>query len=192
MLKLLITKLLLRREFESALLRKIFRSWHRIEIGMYSYGCFDTKRIPSGTRIGRYCSFSLTCHFFSRNHGINYLSLHPYLYNATLGMVEQDTIPHRSCVVEDDVWIGHNAIITSGVSLIGRGAVIAAGSIITRDVPRYAIVAGNPGRVIKYRFEPHVVEKIEVTRWWEKDKEELFRLLKESPDLIFTPEQYFE
>lgn len=192
MIKSLIVKLLRRGEFESVLLRKLFTRWYRVDVGLYSYGCFDPLRVPPGTRVGRYCSFSSTCHFFTRNHGVNFLSLHPYLYNATLGMVEQDMIPHRPCVVEDDVWIGHNAIITAGATRIGRGSIIAAGTTVTRSVPPYAIVAGSPGRVIKYRFEPHVIERIETTRWWEKDRNELARLLRAQPNLVFTPERYFE
>jgi acetyltransferase-like isoleucine patch superfamily enzyme len=57
----------------------------------------------------------------------------------------------RRTVVEDDVWVGHGAIVLAGVT-IGRGAVIAAGSVVTQDVPRYAIVAGVPAQVKKYRF----------------------------------------
>jgi acetyltransferase-like isoleucine patch superfamily enzyme len=192
MLKQRLIKILRRREFDSKLLRKLFSRWYGVEIGMYSYGCFDPVRVPPGTRIGRYCSFSMTCQFFTRNHGTKYLALHPYLYNASLGLVEQDTIMHRPCVVEDDVWIGHNATITAGAGRLGRGAVIAAGTTVTRDVPPYAIVAGNPGRVIKYRFSPHVIEKIETTRWWEQDKAHLARLLREQPELVFNPERYFE
>lgn len=192
MFKNIYIKFLLRQEFESLRLRKLFSKRFRIEVGLYSYGCFDTTRIPVGTKIGRYCSFSKTCYFFSRNHGLKYISLHPYLYNAALGMVARDTIEHQSCVVEDDVWIGHNAIITASVMRIGRGAVIAAGATVTRNVPPYAIIAGNPGNIIKYRFDPIIIEKIEATRWWEKSKLELKQLISEMPDLIFTPEQYFE
>ena len=107
-------------------------------------------------------------------------------------MVEQDTITCRPCVVEDDVWIGHNAVITPGVNRIGRGAVIAAGATVTRDVPPYAIVAGNPGKVIKYRFDPNIIEKIEATRWWEKSKDDLRTMMTDMPEMTFTPEQYFE
>ena len=62
-------------------------------------------------------------------------------------------------IVKDDVWIGLNSIILSGIT-IGQGAIVAAGSVVTKDVPPYAIVGGNPARVIKYRFEPEVIEKL--------------------------------
>ncbi|WP_281040324.1 MULTISPECIES: CatB-related O-acetyltransferase [unclassified Mesorhizobium] len=68
-------------------------------------------------------------------------------------------------VVGHDVWIGARAIIMSGVT-IGNGAVIGAGSVVTKDVPPYAIVAGSPARIIRYRFSPDVVDRIQASEWW--------------------------
>ena len=62
-------------------------------------------------------------------------------------------------IVEDDVWIGMNSTILSGIK-IGQGAVIAAGSVVTKDVPPYSIVAGNPAKIIKYRFSNNIIEKL--------------------------------
>ena len=62
-------------------------------------------------------------------------------------------------IIKDDVWIGTNAIILSGVT-IGQGAIIAAGAVVTKDVPPYAIAGGNPAQIIKYRFEPEIIEKL--------------------------------
>jgi tetrahydrodipicolinate N-succinyltransferase len=61
--------------------------------------------------------------------------------------------------VGDDVWLGHNAMVMSGVN-IAQGAVVAAGALVTRDVPPYAIVAGNPARIIKYRFSEKVIQEL--------------------------------
>lgn len=69
-------------------------------------------------------------------------------------------------VIEEDVWIGSNAVILSGVK-IGRGAIIGAGSIVTKDVERYAVVGGNPAKKIKYRFLPETIKMLEESRWWE-------------------------
>lgn len=68
--------------------------------------------------------------------------------------------------IQEDVWIGSNSVILSGVT-IGRGSIIGAGSIVTKNVPKYSIVAGNPARVIKSRFSDKTIKKLEDSRWWE-------------------------
>ncbi|MEY8198191.1 MAG: hypothetical protein RPS47_03005 [Colwellia sp.] len=82
-------------------------------------------------------------------------------------------MPFSKLVIEDDVWIGDGVIITPSVSCIGRGAVVGAGAIVTKDVPRYAVVCGNPAVVIKYRFPADRAASIEESCWWLKDKESL-------------------
>lgn len=178
-------------QFESGWLRNYFKEQYAIEVGLYSYGCFDPVRIPRKTRIGRYCSFSSTCYFLNGNHGLDFISLHPYLYNVTLGMVKQETIVRTNFIVEDDVWVGHNAIILPSVNKIGRGAVIAAGAVVTKDVRPYEIVGSNPAKHIKFRFDEKVIERIEATQWWLLSKSELAERIKNEPDLIYSPKSYF-
>ena len=72
---------------------------------------------------------------------------------------ETETEYRDNIVIKDDVWIGANAIILSGVT-IGQGAIIMAGAVVTKDVPPYAIVGGNPAQITKYRFEPEIIEKL--------------------------------
>ena len=72
-------------------------------------------------------------------------------------------------VIENDVWVGHGAIILPAVTRIENGAIIGAGCVVTENVPPFAIVAGNPGRIIKYRFDEIMIETIQRSRWWEKD-----------------------
>ncbi len=179
-------------EFRSKRLREIFLEKYQIDIGMYSYGCFDQNRIPRGTIIGRYCSFARTAVIFNGNHGLDFLTTHPYVYNPNLGLVINETIKRNCCVVSDDVWIGHNAIILPRVESIGRGSVIAAGAVVTKNVPAYAVVAGNPAKLIKYRFSPKVIEKIESTEWWKNEEWELKELMKSKPDLVYRPANYFQ
>lgn len=177
-------------EFTSEPLRARFRA-AGVEIGLYSYGCFDLRRVPAGTTVGRYCSFADSCQVFLRDHGIGFIGLTAYLYNPARGVVQRNMIEHATLSIGDDVWIGHNATILSGTRTIGRGAVIAAGAIVTKPVPAYAVVAGNPARVVRMRFKDDIIAQIEQTRWWELDTQALKRLVDERPEMMFDPARFF-
>ncbi|MEY4750081.1 MAG: hypothetical protein RIQ60_2295 [Pseudomonadota bacterium] len=182
---------LLANQFESLELRKYFKDNHSITVGLYSYGCFDANRIGKYTDIGRYCSFAPTAYVFNANHGITYISSHPYLYNPSLGIVGEEKIERRQCKIEDDVWVGHAAIILPSVKVVGRGAIIAAGAVVTKDVPPYAIVAGNPAKVIRHRFDEITISKIEATKWWLLDKKQIAKLMETSAELVYNPALFF-
>lgn len=162
-----------------------------VEVGLYSYGCFDLARVPAGVTVGRYCSFAPTAQIFLRNHGIDFIGLTAFLYNETLGVVSDNMMPQARMAIGDDVWIGHNAILLPQVGQVGRGAVIAAGAVVTRPVPAYAIVAGNPARVVRMRFDEPTIAMIEATKWWELDTTQLRALVERQPDLVFRPAQHF-
>jgi len=178
---------LVRNQEESALLRSRFQKLYGIEIGAYSYGAFDRWRIPPGTKIGRYCSFAASVLIISANHPLQALSTHPIFYLKSRGVIDRDRVVAQPTIVEDDVWIGHHAIITPGCKHIGRGAVIGAGAIVTRDVAPYAIVAGNPAKLIRHRFSPEVIAAVERTRWWELDRAALARASAQVPDFALEP-----
>lgn len=180
-------RLWLKDQFESEALRRWFSEKHGVEVGAYSYGCFDPERIPRGTLIGRYCSFATTATILNADHPLGYLSLHPYLYNPQCGLVPRETIERTACVIEDDVWIGHNAVITAGCRRIGRGAAIAAGAVVTRDVAAYTLVAGVPARPLRQRFDEETIDRIEASRWWELNREELRQLIERAPDFVYRP-----
>ena len=177
-------------EFTSLPLREKFRR-QGVEIGLYSYGCFDIARFPAGVSVGRYASFAPTSRAFLRNHGLSFLALTPYFYNRHMGMVAEDTIKPVTLTFSDDVWVGHNAILLPGVGTVGRGAVIAAGAVVTKPVPAYAVVAGNPARVVKMRFDEATIARIEETRWWEANPAQLKAMLAKEPDLVFDPAAHF-
>jgi virginiamycin A acetyltransferase len=161
-------------EMRSLTLRKIFTHYHNIEVGLYSYGgCFDPGRITAFTKIGRYCSFAEGVCIFNRNHPVKFKSMHPFFFNTALGYVRKEIVQFRELIIGNDVWIGRNALILPSVKRIGDGAVIGAGAVVTKDVPNYAIVAGNPAKIIRYRFSESVRLKIEESRWWDKDIDEL-------------------
>jgi hypothetical protein len=178
-------RLLTRNEYESLPLRQWFAQRWGVEVGLYSYGCFDPWRIPARTRIGRYCSFAKSARILDANHPLDALTTHPYLYERRFGVVDKDLIDPAWITIEDGVWISHNATISPGCKRIGRGAVIGAGAVVTKDVPAYAIVVGAPGKVLRYRFDAEMQAAIEASRWWEMDKAELKALAGEKfADLI--------
>lgn len=191
MLKILnkiLVRIAKRSQMTSVFLRRHFEKNHQVTVGLYSYGCFDAGRIGPGTKIGRYCSIAPTAYILRRNHGLSAISMHPYLYSESLPFPVKATIDYLECIVEDDVWLGHGSIVLPSVCRIGRGAVVAAGAVVTKDVPAYAIVAGNPARVVRSRFEPHVIEKIEATRWWEMSATEFSEFCTEHQGAVFAPE----
>jgi hypothetical protein len=77
-------------------------------------------------------------------------------------------------VIKNDVWIGANVTIIDGLT-IHNGAVVAAGAVVTKDVPAYSIVGGNPAKVIKYRFSPEIIARIEALNFWDMPYDEMNR-----------------
>ncbi len=137
-----------------------------VALGDYSYVNRGTL-IGSG-KIGKFCSVGPGCQIGPAEHPLHHASTSPYIYGSS-------NIIHKDSHWEDfssapqignDVWIGGLVIVLQGVT-IGDGAVLAAGTVITRDVAPYAVVVGVPGRVIKYRFPPEQVEYLLQLRWWD-------------------------
>lgn len=161
-------------EMLSHTLRRIYSDYHGIEIGMYSYGgCFNSVRIAKGTKIGRYCSFAGDVWRFNGNHPMKFRSMHPYFYEPFFGYVREELIPRSELVIGNDVWVGQNVCILPGVRRIGDGAVLGAGSVVTKNVPDFAVVVGSPARVIRYRFSKETQLAIKASRWWDRSIEEV-------------------
>ncbi|WP_235889090.1 CatB-related O-acetyltransferase [Glacieibacterium frigidum] len=179
---------MLRREYESLSLRRWFAARYEIEVGLYSYGCFDPLRVSGRTRIGRYCSIAPSARIVGANHPLDALTTHPYLYDAGLGVIAADRLDPAWLTIGDDVWIGHNATVMPGCKSIGRGAVIGTGAVVTQAVEPYTIVAGVPARLLRRRFTPEVIAAIEATRWWDNDKAWLRRLAAAHPAAAYAPD----
>jgi len=161
-------------QMHSETLRAIFSKYHKIEIGKYSYGgCFNPGNIRAFTKIGRYCSFAENVYIYNANHPLGAKSTHPFFYHPSFGYVETEQISRRCIEIGNDVCIGQNAIILASVTKIGDGAVIGAAAVVTKNVPEYAVVVGNPGKVVKYRFSEQTIRKLKQERWWDRDIDDL-------------------
>ncbi|TFV97213.1 CatB-related O-acetyltransferase [Algoriphagus kandeliae] len=150
----------------------------QIEIGFRSTLGKNNYLIGDVT-IGKYCQVGAYVAFHSSNHPVNYLTtyINSKLFDGELSKLKSV----KPIVVGNDVWIGHGAIILSGVS-IGHGAIIGAGSIVTQDIPPYAIAVGNPARILKFRYSPKIIEELLEFNWWDKEPSELNNFKK----LFFT------
>lgn len=167
-------------EFCSETLREIFRRYHKVEIGMYTHGgCFVPGQIDRYTTIGRYCSIARTMRAMNRNHPMGFKSMHAFFFNPKLGICDNDIVEHVPLTIGNDVWIGHNALIHPHVRSIGDGAVIGAGAVVNKDVPPYAVVVGNPARIVRYRFSREVIDQLLASKWWEKPIGELKSEIKD-------------
>lgn len=133
-------------------------NYQQVEVGKGTYG--NLYVLSHGTdsklKIGHYCSIAPKVSFvLQSDHCLHRFSTFPFKVMG--GVSKYEAISKGDIIIDDDVWIGIGSTILSGVH-IERGAVIGAGSIITHDIPPYAVVVGSPGRVIGYRFDPKIIE----------------------------------
>lgn len=143
-----------------------------IFVGYRSYA--NETVVRSRTRIGRYCSIGRRCTINAGAHPTSWLTTHPIAFEAGFRRADVRSPPNRFGRTEtrlgNDVWIGDNALVMSGVE-IGTGAVVGGGSVVTRDVEAYSIVAGSPARVVRFRFTEVQIERLLSSSWWNYDEE---------------------
>lgn len=132
-----------------------------VKVGKYSYGSlniYSWGNENEGLEIGNFVSIAEDVKFIlGGNHQLNIFTTYPFKVMMFGEKVE--ALTKGKIIVKDDVWIGMSVLILSGIT-IGQGAVIAAGSVVTKDVPPYAIVGGNPAKILKYRFSSEIIEKV--------------------------------
>jgi virginiamycin A acetyltransferase len=134
------------------------------------------------THSGNYCTFGSRVSLGAFSHPTDSLTVHEVGYRNTIDSYGETTLlsdcadylESRSARTEigHDVWIGDNSVVIKGVK-VGNGAIVAAGSVVTKDVLPYAIVGGNPAKVIRMRFAEDIVQEIQATGWWNLSMKEL-------------------
>lgn len=129
--------------------------------------------------LGKYNSIGRDCNFFLHaNHRADWVTTSSQLWGPVNNEIAEMhmNMGHPTCKgdirVENDVWIGATSTIMSGVT-IHNGAIVGAGSTVTKDVPPFAIVAGNPGKIVKYRFTEEQIEKLLQIAWWDWEEEKI-------------------
>lgn len=152
-----------------------------IEVGKYTYGHNNIEVIHFGEgkllKIGKFCSIAgkITV-FLGGNHRTDWFTTYPFGHINQHVFEKFNGSGHPQSkgdvIIGNDVWIASCVTIMSGVK-IGDGAVIAAYSVVSKDVPPYTIVAGNPAKVVKKRFNDEVIHKLLELKWWDKSEDEI-------------------
>lgn len=166
----------------------------KVKVGKKSYGTINIQEFGHADEkliIGNFVSIAENVKFIlGGNHRIDTLTNYPLYSKYILNSPLHDANTKGPIIVKDEVWIGCEVIILSG-STLGKGCIIAAGSVVTKDVPDYAIVAGNPAKVLRFRFEKEIVEsllKIDLSKipnnFFIDNIEEFYKPLNENLELI--------
>lgn len=171
----------LRREVEGTAVRYLAETYPGYEIGVGSYGALQVYKFDDTTKfkIGNYCSFGLdTKILLGGEHRTDWVTTYPF---SALSPAPEAQIPGHpgskgDVIIGSDVWVGMGATILSGAQ-IGHGAVIGASTLVSGVVPPYAIYAGNPGRLLTYRFRPEVITKLLKLAWWNWTSERITNCL---------------
>jgi len=176
-----------------------------VAVGPCSIGAFTyaSNLFLHYAAVGRYCSIGQDVCIGLGNHRTDLFSTHPLAvkggsqfarheqFGAMRNSLNAPAEAGRglpSTIVGNDVWIGRGALINDNVT-IGDGVIIGAGAVVTRDVPSYAVVAGVPARIVRYRFGEALIERFQRLRWWDYDLSSL-KALPVEPEEFLTAMEY--
>jgi acetyltransferase-like isoleucine patch superfamily enzyme len=141
------------------------------ELGAYSY--ISQNSLVNKTQVGKFCSIGHGTYIGLWEHNMAVSTHSFYLYESS-GNLVKGYKDYDKCALStylgNDVWVGANSVILKGRS-VGDGAIVGAGSVVTRDVPPYAIAVGNPAKIVKYRFPPDDIAFLLRLQWWDAPRE---------------------
>lgn len=148
-----------------------FAKISNVTVGSYTYISYWC--IVNNCAIGNYCSLARGVKIGLGKHPADFLSTSPLFYSKSNPLKksfiqEQKFVEFEKTTIGNDVWIGVNALILDGVT-IGDGAIVGANAVVTKDVPPFAVVAGSPAKIIRYRFSENNIEQLLKIKWWNKD-----------------------
>jgi virginiamycin A acetyltransferase len=171
--------------------RIFMKKYSNAEIGRYSYG-FNRWTFWGSVKIGQFCSIAPNVTIGATKHPIDTVTSHPFLFDPKYSVnplkKEDRTLGNFGNVtIGNDVYIGINALIMPGIN-IGDGAVIGAETVVTKDIPPYAIVVGVPGRIKNYRFAKATICKLLEIKWWDWTDERI----KENFESFKNPEIFIK
>lgn len=131
--------------------------------------------VIANSNIGKFCSIAPSVVIGPGIHPTHFISSHPSFYSSSQPLAktfcdDDKFTPFKKVSIGSDVWLGQSCIVLDGVT-IGTGAVVAAGAVVTKDIPPYAIVAGVPQVLLKYRFNEGIRNNLLESKWWERDEE---------------------
>ena len=151
-----------------------------VTVGKYS-GMNEHTYIARAT-MGAFCAIGARTAINPFNHPTSWLSVHEFQYHPNaydwvdeykaMDRLERTPDMFKTVTIGNDVWMGHNVNVMSGIN-VGDGAVIAAGAVVTKDVPPYAVVAGVPATIKRYRFSEDIIARLQRSRWWDLELSQL-------------------
>ncbi|HIF9188418.1 CatB-related O-acetyltransferase [Photobacterium damselae] len=147
---------------------RVFKGHNLWSMGAFSY---SHSQLPINISVGRYCSIANNVKTMGVNHPLQRFTTSSITYdkgifpNISETLKIKEILPPPKTTIKNDVWIAENVLIKNGI-VINDGAVIAANSVVTKDVPPYAVVGGSPAKIIKYRFPKEVVQELIQIEWW--------------------------
>lgn len=170
---------------------KIYRGCriYKSKIDAYTYIAPNSSVVNA--KIGKFCSISQNVFIGLPQHNMNVVSTSPIFLSKKNAVCFSWTKnnkyeEHANVIIGNDVWIGMNVLIKGGVT-IKDGAIIGAGSIVTKDIPAYAVVVGTPAKIIKYRFSDDIICKLVDLKWWNFSEKHL----KDNID-FFSDEKFYK